>query len=67
MRSESVTSHDVDLHQLRPALGALDTGFAGVAGSGDLAGMGFEVLEADPGAASDQCSFADLGGVDAEH
>ena len=41
-------------------------GFAGVAGSGDLAGVGFEVLEADTGAAPDQCAFPDFGGVDAQ-
>ena len=54
VRGEGVAAHDVDLHQLGPALGALDAGFAGVAGGGDLAGVGFEVLEADPGAAPDQ-------------
>ena len=53
-RGEGVAAHDVDGDQLRPPLRFLDAGFAGVAGGGDLAGVGFEVLEADPGAAPDQ-------------
>ena len=63
---EGVSAHDVDDDDLRPALGALDPGFPGVAGGGDLAGVLFEVVEADPGAAPDQCAFPDFGGVDAQ-
>ena len=36
---------------------------AGVTGGGEFAGVGFEVLEADPGPAPDQRTFPDLGGV----
>ena len=61
---EGVAAHDVHGDQLRPPLGLLDAGFAGVAGGGEFAGVGFEVLEADPGAAPDQRRLTHLGGAD---
>ena len=60
MRGKGVAAHDVEGHQLRPPLGPLDAGLTGVTRGSDFAGMGFEVLRADPGAAPDQGPFADF-------